>query len=408
MGSLGPPPWRVANRRVNQLLMLTLFAFATLAAWINLTWMRGGFWRASHRLTEAPYKSDIWPEIVVVIPARNESATIGAVVSAHMDSTYPGKIVVIVADDHSSDSTAEIAANVLASANARYERRIDVITVPELPAHWTGKLWAMHNGLERASVIAPESKYILLTDADIILAPGALMRLVAKAEHDNLALTSLMARLDVRGTWGALLIPAFIYFFQMLYPFSWVNDITNKTAAAAGGCMLVRRDTLKTIGGVTTFKGELIDDCALARAIKGMTPSTKIWLGLSDHEAISIRDNRSLSSIWNMVARTAYVQLNCSPLLLAGTIAAMLMIYSAPPFIVLTIGWHGNGFAAFLALVSWALMARTFWPTLKLYARPPYETTVLPFTAMLYTVMTITSAIRHWRGRGGQWKGRTY
>lgn len=383
--------------------MLTLLSLASLGAWLWLYFARGGFWRADQRLADAPPPAK-WPAIAAVVPARNEAASIGAVVSAYMESDYRGGLSLVIADDHSVDGTADIARSTAEGA----ARNLQIADVPALPPGWSGKLWAVQAGLRQAADAAPDAKYILLTDADIVLAKDTITRLVASAERDNLALASLMARLDGRGTWGALLIPAFIYFFQKLYPFPRANDPTDNLAAAAGGCMLVRADILQKIGGVEKFKGDLIDDCALARAIKDTTPSTKIWLGLADDEAISMRDNQSLSSIWNMVARTAYAQLNFSPLLLAGTVLGMAFIYLTPPLVALTLGGHGDMMAAIFALTAWAVMAYTYWPTLKLYHRPPWETAALPVAATLYTAMTFSSAWRHWQGRGGQWKGRTY
>lgn len=383
--------------------MLILLSLASLGVWLWLYFARGGFWRADQRLGAAPPPAQ-WPAIAAVVPARDEAASIGAVVSAYMESDYRGTLSLVIADDHSADGTADIAR----SAAERAARDIEIADVTALPPGWSGKLWAVQAGLGQAADAAPDAKYILLTDADIVLAKDTITRLVARSERDNLALASLMARLDARGTWGAFLIPAFIYFFQKLYPFPRANDPTDNLAAAAGGCMLVRADVLQKIGGVEKIKGDLIDDCALARAIKDTTPSTRIWLGLADDEAVSMRDNRSLSAIWNMVARTAYAQLNFSPLLLAGTVLGMAFIYLTPPLVALTLGWHGDMTAAFFALTAWAVMAYTYWPTLKLYHRPPWETAALPVAATLYTAMTFSSALRHWQGRGGQWKGRTY
>ncbi|WP_375203245.1 glycosyltransferase [Hyphococcus sp.] len=383
--------------------MLTFIAFAAFAAWGWLTLLRGGFWRADARLTD---KADpaAWPDIVAVIPARDEAETIGEVIRAHMTADYPGSLTVILADDGSTDGTAEIARG----AAAQSARPFEVVSVPPLPEGWTGKLWAVENGLSRAKEIAPDAKYVLLTDADIALARDTLSRLAAKAEDEDLALTSLMARLDSRGPWASFLIPAFIYFFQKLYPFPRANDPNDNLAAAAGGCMLVRRDAIDAIGGVAAFKATLIDDCTFAKAVKDLTPSTKIWLGLAQDEAISLRDNRDLSSIWNMVARTAYAQLGFSPLLLGGTVIGMALVYLAAPLILLTAMWHWNFTALFYAAGACALMAYTYWPTLRLYGRAPWEAALLPVAAGFYTAMTVSSALRHWRGEGSQWKGRAY
>jgi hopene-associated glycosyltransferase HpnB len=378
--------------------MLTIIALFTCLIWFWLTYMHGDFWRCSERLTDTP-APDKWPHVVAIIPARDEAETIGQIVAAHQNSDYPGELTLILADDGSSDGTADIA-----KSNAT----LDVVSVPDLPSGWTGKLWAVENALTRTEQIAPDAKYVLLTDADIFLAPDTLSRLVAKAEHEKLALTSLMARLDSRGPWASFLIPAFIYFFQKLYPFPRANNPDDNLAAAAGGCMLVRKDAIKTIGGMRTIRNTLIDDCAFARRIKDLTPSIKIWLGVAFDEAISLRDNSSLQSIWNMVARTAYAQLSFSPLLLIGTLVGMCLIYLAAPLILLSVFYHTNFIAIFFSTIACGLMAYTYWPTLRLYGHAPWEAILLPVSAGLYAAMTFTSAMRHWRGQGGQWKGRSY
>lgn len=387
--------------------MMTLIALTAFFAWIWLTLNHGDFWRGSERLAAGAPNQALkdWPEIVAVIPARNEADTIGAVVSAHMDCAYPGKLTVIVADDGSSDKTAEIAVQAAASHG---DRDFEIITAAALPDGWTGKLWAIESGLRHAKKIAPDAAYVLLTDADIELAPDTLTKLVDKAAHENLALASLMARLDTRGPWASFLIPAFIYFFQKLYPFPRANDPSENAAAAAGGCMLARCAAIDAIGGIGAIRGALIDDCALARRIKDLTPSTRIWIGLADNEAVSLRDNRELSSIWTMVARTAYTQLGRSPLMLAGTVLGMALVYLAAPLVVLTAFHHWNLFAVVFALPPTILMVRTYWPTLRLYNRNPWEAFLLPVAAGFYTAMTVSSALDHWRGRGGKWKGRTY
>lgn len=383
--------------------MLTILAFAAFCAWGWLTLLHGGFWRASERLDDAPEPA-AWPAVAVIIPARDEAESIAEVVRAHMKCDYPGELTVIVCDDHSRDGTADIAR--AAAADGRHA--FDVVSVPPLPAGWTGKLWAVENGLKRAAEIMPAATYVLLTDADIALARTTLSRLVAKAESRNLALTSLMARLDARGPWASFLIPAFIFFFQKLYPFPRINDHYDNLAGAAGGCMLARRDAVDAFGGMDAIKGALIDDCAFARAIKDISPSTRIWLGLANDEAVSLRDNRELDSIWAMVARSAYAQLGFSPLMLAGAIAGMTIIYLIPPLVLLTAFWHWNIAALFYSVIACTLMAYIYWPTLRLYGRAPWETVLLPVAGALYTAMTFDSAQRHWRGQGAQWKGRSY
>lgn len=387
-------------------MMLYLIAFLALGAWVHLLFFRDGFWRANQRLADAPPLQD-WPEIVAVIPARDEADTIGAVVAAHLACDYPGRFSIIVVDDGSMDGTGDIARRA-ANGAERKNRNFFLLNAPEKPPGWSGKLWAVHNGLAKAHETAPGAEYVLLSDADIVAAPDTLRRMTAKAKQEGLALASLMAHLDARAQWGGVLIPAFIYFFQKLYPFPRVNDPADNTAAAAGGFMLTRTDALTAIGGVAGFKRTLIDDCALARRIKDISPTTRIWLGLADDEAVSRRDNRALTSVWDMVARTAYAQLGFSPLLLAGTALGMALIYLSPPLIALTLAAHGALGATLLGLLSWGLMAYSYWPTLKLYGREPWEASLLPIAAALYTAMTISSALRHWRGAGGRWKGRTY
>ena len=379
---------------------MTILAFCAFAAWVYLALLRGGFWRADQRLEAAP-TPETWSSVAAVIPARNEAASVGAVVAAHLAADYQGDYRVVLVDDNSDDGTAETARGA-----AQGSDRLAVISGAPLPDGWTGKLWAVHQGIEEAS--AAEPKYYLLTDADIVLAPDTLARLVAKADAESLSLASLMARLDARGVWGGLLVPAFVFFFQKLYPFPLSNDPNQNIAAAAGGCMLVRAADFHAAGGVAAICDRLIDDCALARSIKDLTPATRTWIGLANNEATSLRDNRSFSSIWNMVARTAYAQLGFSPLMLAGAVFGMALIYLTPPVIALSFAVHQNLLATVFALFAWGIMARLYWPTLKLYGGEPWQAATLPAAAVLYTAMTVHSAIRHRRGRGGQWKGRHY
>ncbi|MCH8037405.1 MAG: glycosyltransferase [Proteobacteria bacterium] len=287
--------------------------------------------------------------------------------------------------------------------------RLSVIAARALPAGWSGKLWALSEGLAEAETTAPEAPYLWLSDADIEHGPGTLRRLVAKAEDQRLNLVSLMVALSCRGFWERLLIPPFIYFFQMLYPFAWVNDPRRGTAAAAGGCMLLRRDALARAGGFEAIKGELIDDCALARRIKDLPPSESvargIWLGLT-RTSRSIRPYRGLGEIWRMVARSAYTQLRHSPLLLLGTLVGLALTFLAPPLIGLSAGLHGGEAAAILGFSTWSLMALSAVPIYRLYRQPVWLAAFLPLAAAFYAAMTLESALRHWRGAGGAWKGR--
>ncbi|MEL7029896.1 MAG: glycosyltransferase, partial [Pseudomonadota bacterium] len=260
---------------------------------------------------------------------------------------------------------------------------------------------------EVAGERAPDARYVLFTDADIRHSRDNLSRLVDKAERDNCVLVSLMALLDARGPWASLLVPAFVYFFQMLYPFPLSNNPKRKVAAGAGGCMLVRRERLEAVGGLEPIKSELIDDCALARLLKGEPPRQTTWIGVT-RAVKSQRDNRSLGSIWNMVARTAFTQLKHSADVLTAAMLGLAFIFLLGPLVFLTAPLHENGLAMLLGLAAWLAMAASFAPTLRLYRKPVLLGFALPVAAALYMAMTVSSALRHWRGQGGEWKGRTY
>jgi hopene-associated glycosyltransferase HpnB len=263
-------------------------------------------------------------------------------------------------------------------------------------------MWALSQGVARAAEILPEAGYFLFTDADIDHDPGVLRALVDKAENERLDQVSLMAWLRCETAWERLLIPAFVFFFQKLYPFPWVNDPRRKLAAAAGGCVLLRCRALDRAGGIAVIKAALIDDCALARVIK---PGGAIWLGLTTMSR-SHRPYAALGDIWNMVARSAYTQLHHSPWLLAGTVAGMVVIYLAPPAALVWGMVTGHGGLIALGAAAWLLMALAYGPTLALYSRPRVAAVLLPVAGFLYTLMTVDSALRHWRERGGEWKGR--
>ncbi len=383
--------------------MLAGAAFLSLAIWTVLLWLRGGFWRADQRLeTLAMPDRESWPDVVAVIPARNEADGVGRAVASLLSQDYPGPLSIVVVDDNSDDGTADVARAAAEAAGA--PERLTVIQGAPLEPDWTGKMWAVRQGVEAADRIVPEARYVLLTDGDIEHGPENLRRLVDKAEWGGLDLVSLMVMLRCDSFWEKLLIPAFVFFFQKLYPFPWVNDESRETAGAAGGCMLVRRQALVRIGGIESIRDQVIDDCALAEKIK---EDGGIWLGLTDH-AFSLRPYDTLGEIWRMVARTAFVQLDHSALQLLGTVAGMAAIYVAPP-LATVMGLFVQDLTAVLAGgLAWGIMARAYAPTLALYGRPAWTGIFLPFTALLYTLMTVDSARRHWRGRGGGWKGRTY
>ena len=375
---------------------LTILAALSLAVWLYLLFGHGGFWRADQRLDAPGDTLDAWPAVAAVVPARNEAAVIGQTLRSLLAQDYPGDLVVIVVDDESDDGTAELARGA--------DDRVVVVGGVARPAGWVGKTWALAQGVEAAAVAAPEARYLWFSDADIEHRPGVLRALVAKAEAERLDLVSLMARLHCARAWERLLIPAFVFFFQMLYPFRRVNDPARATAAAAGGCMLVRRDALAAAGGLDAIAGALIDDCALARALK---PGGPIWLGLAT-ESRSIRAYAGLGEIWDMVARSAYTQLGHSPMLLAGTVVGMTLIYLVPPATAIAGVFGGFGPAAGLGAAGWLAMAVGYAPTLRFYRQPAVAGVVLPAVATLYTLMTLDSALRWRRGEGGRWKGRRY
>ncbi len=388
-------------------MALTFVAALSLLIWLYLAALRGGFWRADARLEEDTPAPAEWPHVVAIVPARDEAGVIARAIASLLAQDYPGKFDIVLADDHSGDGTGEQARRAARAAGA--EARLSVVAARALPPGWSGKLWALDEGLAHAKKIAPQAAYVWLSDADIEHGPETLGRLVAKAEHERRDLVSLMVALSCRGFWARLLIPPFIYFFQMLYPFAWVNDPARPTAAAAGGCVLLRRAALETAGGFAAIKGELIDDCALARRIKDLPSDGAahggIWLGLAT-TARSIRPYRGLGDIWRMVARTAYTQLHHSPPLLAGTLAGLALTFLAPPLIGLGAPLHGNGIAAIIGFAAWSLMALSAAPTYRLYRQPVWTAAFLPVAAAFYCAMTLDSALRHWRGAGGAWKGR--
>jgi hopene-associated glycosyltransferase HpnB len=367
-----------------------------LAIWLYLIAARGGFWRAADRDDDSLGFAGPWPAVTAIIPARDEADCIGDTVSSLLRQTYPGAFTVIVVDDQSRDGTARVAQDAAAALGAA--ERLTVLSGRPLPAGWTGKLWAQQQGVALAANAPAPPQYLLLTDADIAYAPDALTHLVARAEAGGLVLTSLMAKLRCKSFAERMFVPAFIFFFQMLYPFAWANDPRRATAAAAGGCMLARRDALDAIGGVAAIRDALIDDCALAKALKARGP---ISLTLTER-VHSVRAYPAVEDIRRMVSRTAYAQLRYSPLLLAGTVLGLALTYLAPVALAIFAG----GVAQIIGLFVWALMALAFRPTLRFYALSWFWAPLLPLIAAMYMAFTIDSAYQHARGRGGMWKGR--
>ncbi len=375
---------------------LALIGFG-LAAWLYLLLARGGFWRADIRDEDGlPPPPAEWPLVVAVVPARNEADVIAKSLSSLLSQDYPRPLRVILVDDQSEDGTTATARAAAEAVGAN--GRLIVVQGEPLPQGWTGKLWAMKQGVARASALAEPPHYLLLTDADIAYQPGVIRRLAARAEAGSLVLTSLMVKLRCESPAERALIPAFVFFFQMLYPFAWVNRRDSGMAAAAGGCMLVQCDALEAAGGIQAIRSSLIDDCALGRCLKKQGP---IWLGLTD-SAHSLRPYPALGDIRRMVARSAYDQLNYSPLLLAGTVIGMLLTYLLPSLFAI----FGTGLPQTVGALTWGLMAFAFLPIVRFYRLSPLWAAALPVIAALYMVFTLDSALQHRRGRGGLWKGR--
>ncbi len=377
---------------------MVVLATLSLVIWLYLCLFYGRFWHSDQILTHNSVNNTDLPGVVCIIPARDEAESIGRTVRSLLDQDYAGDFSIVVVDDNSSDGTSAAVRAVL--RDRAEEKRVRIIEGKPLEDGWVGKMWAVGQGVAAAG----DADYLLLTDADIEHAPDNVTGLVAKAENERLGLVSLMVRLRCISVWERLLIPAFIYFFQKLYPFPRVNDPNSTVAAAAGGCMLVHAGTLRSAGGIAAIRDRVIDDCALARLIK---PHRPVWIGLSE-ETHSLRAYDGLMPIWRMVARTAYVQLDHNPLWLAGTIAGMLVLYLMP-LLALSVGLMSGDFGmAALGAATWLVMAWTYLPTLDLYRLNGFWALTLPLAGVLYTQMTLDSARLHYQGRGAAWKGRTY
>jgi hopene-associated glycosyltransferase HpnB len=391
-------------------------ASISLAIWLYLAAARGKFWRLQEfdDDTAKHEPPTTWPRVIAVIPARNEAATIAPAVTSLLQQNYGGEFSVVLVDDHSEDNTAQIASQAATRLNAK--SRFTISVAPPLPEGWTGKLWALNEGvrmgaaLSRAEPREPlrpssatnersEPLYYWFTDADIVHASDTLQRLVARAEREHLDLASLMVLLQAQTLPERTLIPAFLFFFLKLYPPRWIANPRARTAGAAGGCILLRSEALQRIGGFAAIRSEVIDDCTLARAAK--RSGGKIWMGLT-RASVSLRAYTTFVEIRDLIARTAFTQLLYSAPLLLGTLAAMLLIYVAPIGLL----FAHDPVPRILGASAWLLMSLLYLPTILFYRLSPASAVTLPLTALFYSYATLLSAVRYYLGRGAQWKGR--
>lgn len=380
---------------VNALALI--LACVSLLIWIVLTFLRGAFWQLLAFDDDISRQDSLprWPRVVTIVPARDEAETIARTMDSLLKQDYAGEMRVVVVDDHSGDGTGALAREAAERGGAG--ERVLILHGAALESGWTGKLLAMQQGVE--SDAAGEAEFFWFTDADIEHAPDTLRRIVQRAERDNLDLVSLMALSQVNSFPERLLIPPFLYFFLKLYPPSWIASRVRKTAGAAGGCILLRRAALERIGGLAAIRGEVIDDCTMARAVK--RTGGGLWMGLT-RKSVSLRTYSSFTEIQDLIARTAFTQLGYSGLALAGTLLGMFVTYLLPvifTFSAQALVWR-------LGLAAWVLMAITYLPTVRFYRMSPLWAAALPLAAAFYTYATWVSAVRYWLGRGGQWKGR--
>ncbi|HTB94866.1 MAG TPA: glycosyltransferase [Candidatus Sulfotelmatobacter sp.] len=378
-------------------LLALVLAILSLLIWVVLTFFRGAFWQVLAFDDDIAKQESLtrWPRVVAIVPARNEAEFIALTVESLVKQDYPGELRVVVVDDHSEDGTGELAREAAARAGA--SERVLVRRGATLQSGWTGKLLAMQQGVESAGLQEPE--YFWFTDADIEHAPDTLRRVVQRAEREKLDLVSLMALSQVNSLSEHLLIPPFLYFFLKLYPPSWIASAKGKTAGAAGGCVLLKREALDRMGGLAAIRGEVIDDCTMALAVK--RTGGGLWMGLT-RKSVSLRTYTTFTEIKDLIARTAFTQLGYSTLLLAGTLLGMFVTYLLPVILTFSaqpVVWR-------LGLAAWALMAITYLPTVRFYKLSPLWAAALPLAAAFYTYATWISAVRYWMGRGGQWKGR--
>ncbi|MEU2129557.1 glycosyltransferase [Streptomyces sp. NPDC018352] len=374
-------------------------AVGSLAAWVWLLLGQGFFWRTDQRLPRREPPAG-WPSVAIVVPARDEADMLPVSLPSLLAQDYPGRAEIFLVDDCSKDGTGDVAR----ALSVRYGGLpVTVVSPGEPEPGWTGKLWAVRHGISLARTREPE--YLLLTDADIAHEPDSLRELVAAAGSGGFDLVSQMARLRVSSLWERLVVPAFVYFFSQLYPFRWVNRAGARTAAAAGGCVLLRTGAAQRARVPESIRQAVIDDVSLARAVQ--RSGGRIWLGLAER-VDSVRPYPRLADLWRMVSRSAYAQLRHSPALLLGTVLGLALVYLVPPVALVAGLLTGDPVAAWTGGLAWAVMTATYLPMLGYYRQSLWSAPLLPFTAVLYLLMTVDSAVQHYRGRGAAWKGRTY
>lgn len=387
---------------------VAILGLLSTAGWVYMAFYRGWFWRTDVRLTGYARLRGRWPRVAVIVPARNESGVLPQTLASLLKQDYPGAFHVYVVDDSSTDSTGDTASNI-AQFN-ELTHKLTVTKAKPLPDGWAGKVWAMQQGLD--ATVGFRARYLLLTDADIVHPADSMRKLVSQSVDDEFDIVSVMAKLPTNAGWERFLLPAFVYFFSMLYPFKWVSSASKRTTAAAGGCLLIRRTALDTAGGFKAISDRVIDDCSLAKAVRDS--GGRSWLGYADGVE-SVRGYGSLGEIWRMVTRSAYDQLRYSPLLLVGTLLGLGVLFAAPVLaavtgaVVVAGDWPG-GVAAWTALVSgiaaWEIMSNTYAPVLKMHGLTRERGLLLPFAAIMYLAMTVDAARRHHFGGGVAWKGR--
>jgi hopene-associated glycosyltransferase HpnB len=371
-------------------MLLELAGAAALAIWIHLLFGRGGFWQMRDAPPEGALPA-VAPGVVAVIPARNEALVVARAIGSLARQRYPGEFHVVLVDDDSADGTAA------AARGAAPTGLLEVVRAGPVPAGWTGKLWAASEGIRAAQRF--QAEYLLLTDADIVHPPENLSALAARAGSCGYDMVSFMATLECRTLAERALIPAFVFFFFMLYPPAWIGSLRRGTAAAAGGCILIRREMLERLGGLAAIRGELIDDCALARAVRRQ--GGRVWLGLSA-ATCGVRGYATWGEIGRMISRSAFAQLHHSAWLLIGTVLGLALTYMVPPALAMA----ARGPAAVLGACGWFSMSVAYFPALRFYRRSPVWAPLLPAIAAFYLGATIHSAVCYWRGAGGMWKGR--